>query len=41
MAYVSYLPSTKMITVVFRGTVDITNWIEDFTYYQVDYAKCK
>lgn len=41
MAYMGYSKKTDRIIVVFRGTVDFKNWIEDFSFYQVQYPRCK
>lgn len=40
MAYGGYLQSIGKIFFVFRGTINVTNWIEDFTYIQVAYPRC-
>jgi hypothetical protein len=41
MAYMGYSKSWNRIVIVFRGTVDAKNWVEDFSFYQVKYEKCK
>ena len=38
--YVGYSSSLDRIVVIFRGTEDIKNWIEDFSYKQVEYPRC-
>jgi hypothetical protein len=41
MAYMGYSKGLDKIVIVFRGTVDIKNWIEDLSYNQVQYERCK
>lgn len=41
MTYTGYSRSLDKFLLVFRGTVDAINWVEDFTYKQVDYSRCK
>lgn len=41
MAYTGYSRSLDKILLVFRGTIDAINWIEDFSYKQIDYNRCK
>ena len=40
MGYGVYLRSINKIFWVFRGTINLTNWLEDFTYHQVAYPRC-
>lgn len=40
MLYGGFLPSIDKIFFVFRGTINVTNWIEDFTYIQAEYPRC-
>ena len=40
MAYAGYSQSLNKIIVVFRGTTQILNWVQDFTYKQVLYNRC-
>lgn len=41
MTYTGYSRSLDKFMLVFRGTVDAVNWVEDFTFKQVDYSRCK
>lgn len=41
MAYMGYSQSLDKIMIVFRGTVDAKNWVEDFSFHQVKYERCK
>jgi hypothetical protein len=41
MSYVGYSPTYDRIIIVFRGTIDVKNWIEDLSFNQVDYSRCK
>lgn len=41
MGYVGYLKSMNAAVVVMRGTTDIKNWLENFSYRQVQYGACK
>lgn len=36
--YIGYLPSTKAIYVVFRGSSSLTNWLDDAEVIQTDYT---
>ena len=36
-----YLKSLNSIIISWRGTVDIRNWLEDFSFYQVGYPSCQ
>lgn len=36
-----YISSLNAILISWRGTVDIKNWIEDFTFYQIPYSSCR
>ena len=40
MVYGGYMESAQKIVFVWRGTINVTNWLEDFTYRQVDYKRC-
>ena len=40
-AYVGYRVDTNQIVVAFRGSVNIENWIEDFTFDLVNYEACE
>lgn len=40
MAYAGFMSSIDKIVFTFRGTINATNWVEDFTYIQVPYKKC-
>ena len=40
MAVTGYSPLADKIIVIFRGTIDITNWLEDLSYKQVQYKNC-
>lgn len=40
MGYGGYLKSLDKIFWVFRGTINLTNWLEDFSYHQVSYPRC-
>lgn len=40
MMYAGYLKSIDKIIFIFRGTINVTNWLEDFTYKQVQYIRC-
>jgi predicted alpha/beta-fold hydrolase len=41
MGYVGYMPSKNAILIVMRGTKDIRNWLEDFSFKMVNYAPCR
>ena len=41
LTYTGYSRSLDKFMLVFRGTVDAVNWVEDFTFKQVDYPRCK
>lgn len=38
--YVVYNRTTNVIATAFRGTIDLTNWLEDFDFTFVDYPPC-
>lgn len=38
---VGYHERLDAILLIFRGTEDVRNWIQDFSYYQVPYPRCK
>ena len=40
MVIAGFSPTLDKIILVFRGTVDIKNWLEDLSYYQVKYNRC-
>jgi hypothetical protein len=41
VAYMGFNEQLQKIMIIFRGTVDIKNWVEDLSYYQTPYASCK
>jgi hypothetical protein len=41
MGYVGYMASKNVILIVMRGTKDIRNWLEDFSFKMINYAPCK
>ena len=41
VALVGYHRPLNSIIVMFRGTEDVKNWVEDFSYAQVYYPRCK
>ena len=40
MAFAGYMESIDNIVFTFRGTINATNWIEDFAFEQVPYRRC-
>jgi hypothetical protein len=40
MAVTGYSRLADKIIVIFRGTIDVTNWLEDLSYKQVQYKNC-
>jgi hypothetical protein len=41
VALIGYHRPLNSILIVFRGTEDIKNWVEDFSFDQVLYPRCK
>lgn len=41
MGYIGYHSTKNIIIVSMRGTKDIKNWLENFTFKQVNYSVCK
>lgn len=39
-AYMGYRPSRNAIIMVFKGTLSIRNWLEDFDILPIDYNYC-
>ena len=39
-AYIGYSPSKNLIVISYRGSANIQNWIEDFTFDKIPYKYC-
>ena len=37
MGYIGYMPSKNVILIAMRGTEDIKNWLEDFSFKMINY----
>jgi len=41
MAMIGYHPQLDVVVMVYRGTEDVKNWVEDFSFKRVPYPRCK
>ena len=41
MCYIGFEEKNNRIFVLFRGSTDLRNWIEDFDFPVMNYDKCK
>ena len=40
LGYVAYNPNSDLVFMSFAGTHDLENWLQDFDFFKINYARC-